>query len=937
MVGQKKQVTGMTDAVARNRTNLATWLGYTYTMDEQSVIAEQVTKTVYDIRDPETGALPEEDYVVNRAFQKAYTLRNRVSHTRYYEKLFLNELEIPQYPDYDNSSMYSYDIHGNVDTLLNHYKIGLMADGHGHNEFKTIAYKYDLTSGKVNEVHYQPGMADQFYHRYEYDADNKLTDVFTTDRKSSVGVTSLEEHDARYTYYRHGPLARTELGQQQVQGIDYAYTLQGWMKGVNSDSLVDEDGKSGSLVAKDAYRFSLNYFNGEYKAIGDAITNVIFPGHSGQLPTEGDYRPLYNGNITSMVVGIPKLGETKLYNYGYDQLNRLKSMDAYGGYNAIAGNWVGMQPGNDYRERISYDANGNIKTYKRNGIGVDSAMDNLSYRYYEAGGQITNNRLRHVKDAVTETALTEDLESQPDDNYEYDAIGNLTKDIKENISNIKWTVYGKIRSIEKTDGTIINYTYDVAGNRISKVISGSPAGKNGVTWYARDVQGIPMGVYSGTSTTLTLTEQPLYGSSRLGVWNRNINMDISVDENDNIFARGNKVFELSNHLGNVLVTVSDYKHGVDGDSDGDIDFYLPDVVTASDYAPFGMGLVGRKFDAGRYRYGFNGKENDNDIKGEANLQDYGLRIYDPRLGKFLSVDPLSNEFPWYSPYHFAGGNPIKNLDLDGGEPEDYVRNWVHRTMVINGYHRTDTEVEWDNQLGSYSYEAVYDETSRKHWFVMQKPNDQQHYYWKHIDGADPNRLIQSTTGKLDNGHWAPFETQDQAQARIGAEVATGLATFWYGMLSTAIATGGRGFIWLAETIIEELAGVPILNSPDDLTRRGGIKEGTNPGHNAADGLRLRKKLASEAQMAEDGEVIAGGTHSTTLRKAGDLAEQYGGEPEDWVKKRSSSYTAEDGTQFETHWEENLKTGQRVNMKTTELKRVSTQAPEPNPSTRPYGN
>ena len=189
------------------------------------VIAEQVTRTAYDIRDPETGSVAGSRLCSSiRPFQKAYTLRNRVSHTRYYEKLFLNELEIPQYPDYDNSSMYSYDIHGNVDTLLNHYKIGLMADGHGHNEFKTIAYKYDLTSGKVNEVHYQPGMADQFYHRYEYDADNKLTDVFTTDRKSSVGVTSLEEHDARYTYYRHGPLARTELGQQQVQGIEFMLT-----------------------------------------------------------------------------------------------------------------------------------------------------------------------------------------------------------------------------------------------------------------------------------------------------------------------------------------------------------------------------------------------------------------------------------------------------------------------------------------------------------------------------------------------------------------------------------------------------------------------------------------------------------------------------------------------------------------------------------------
>ncbi|MEZ2442984.1 RHS repeat-associated core domain-containing protein [Chitinophaga sp. RCC_12] len=48
-----------------------------------------------------------------------------------------------------------------------------------------------------------------------------------------------------------------------------------------------------------------------------------------------------------------------------------------------------------------------------------------------------------------------------------------------------------------------------------------------------------------------------------------------------------------------------------------------------------------------YRYGFNGKENDNEVKGEGNQQDYGMRIYDPRLGRFLSVDPLTKGYPHY--------------------------------------------------------------------------------------------------------------------------------------------------------------------------------------------------------------------------------------------------------------------------------------------------
>jgi RHS repeat-associated protein len=70
---------------------------------------------------------------------------------------------------------------------------------------------------------------------------------------------------------------------------------------------------------------------------------------------------------------------------------------------------------------------------------------------------------------------------------------------------------------------------------------------------------------------------------------------------------------------------------------------------------------------GYYRYGFNGKENDNEVKGSGNQQDYGMRIYDPRLGRFLSVDPITNDYPWYTPYQFAGNKPIAFIDLDGLE------------------------------------------------------------------------------------------------------------------------------------------------------------------------------------------------------------------------------------------------------------------------------
>ena len=86
-------------------------------------------------------------------------------------------------------------------------------------------------------------------------------------------------------------------------------------------------------------------------------------------------------------------------------------------------------------------------------------------------------------------------------------------------------------------------------------------------------------------------------------------------------------------------------------------------------------MPGRRYSAGsQYRYGFNGKENDNEIKGEGNQQDYGMRIYDPRLGKFLSVDPLTRSYSELTPYQFASNSPICGIDEYGLERACYDKD-----------------------------------------------------------------------------------------------------------------------------------------------------------------------------------------------------------------------------------------------------------------------
>ncbi len=119
-----------------------------------------------------------------------------------------------------------------------------------------------------------------------------------------------------------------------------------------------------------------------------------------------------------------------------------------------------------------------------------------------------------------------------------------------------------------------------------------------------------------------------------------------------------------------------------------------------------------------YRYAFNGKEKDTSFS-DGTSYDYGFRIYNPELGKFLSVDPLASDFAWYTPYQFAGNSPIENLDLDGleqlnfrthvalygqGAPITYAWDWVTDKIIggaTRALHGVEREVKADLRHQSY--------------------------------------------------------------------------------------------------------------------------------------------------------------------------------------------------------------------------------------------
>jgi len=209
------------------------------------------------------------------------------------------------------------------------------------------------------------------------------------------------------------------------------------------------------------------------------------------------------------------------------------------------------------------------------------------------------------------------------------------------------------------------------GNRIGK--SNFYGTNTNSTWYINDASGNNMATYNRYNDQgLYIDEFNIYGSSSLGTfkppWPYPVTSQSPSSANSTYFAypSGYKQYELTNHLGNVLTTISDQKTPVNDDSDPETDYFTAIVKTQQDYYPGGMMMPARMYSLGGvYRYGFNGMEKDNEIKGTGNSLDFGARIYDPRLGRFLSVDSLFKDFAWNSPYSFAENDVISCIDLDG--------------------------------------------------------------------------------------------------------------------------------------------------------------------------------------------------------------------------------------------------------------------------------
>lgn len=526
-------------------------------------------------------------------------------------------------------------------------------------------------------------------------ADNRLKEVFSSfiDTVYQSQAMLFWVKEASYQYYLHGPLARTELGAYRVQGLDYAYTLQGWIKALNAAFLKEDrdagrDGylQSGNLnrrVARDVFAYALGFYGAsDYAPIGGASASIE-PAYDTASPFHQFGQPLYNGNIRYiMQQNLATASGAYLHAYAYDQLMRYKAMNTYvpsagalSAWNITSANPAPLQP--NYKESaITYDRNGNLRTYQRWSAN-SSVMDHLTY-YYDTLNY-RPNRLVQVTDQVSAGSFSGDVDSQTDSrNYAYDGAGNLITDKQSGInSGIAWSPYGKPLSVSVYGGTTYHtFAYDAQQNRVHKRTTAPLSDTS--TYYVHDAQGNVLAVYKKFGSTVTWQEQYLYGSSRLGSIEPGVSWTSAPAATP--YFRANRTlqhgwhrYELTDHLGNVRAALNG-RRTIYNPTDTAQLYYTAAIAGGADYFPFGAEMrTSTAAGAQRYRYGFNGKELDKTEFGSLNHYDYGFRVYNPGIGRFLSVDPLRGDYPWYTPYQFAGNTPIQAVDLDGLEPKSIVK------------------------------------------------------------------------------------------------------------------------------------------------------------------------------------------------------------------------------------------------------------------------
>ncbi|MGS2764567.1 DUF6443 domain-containing protein [Sinomicrobium sp. M5D2P9] len=358
----------------------------------------------------------------------------------------------------------------------------------------------------------------------------------------------------------------------------------------------------------------------------------------------GTVTPLFNGNIAETYWKTGSDNVMRRYAYTYDALNRiLTATDNTGNYN-VSG--------------ITYDKNGNIQGINRNGWQNSATYTNMDVLDFDYG---SGNQLLRVSDTGNDAYGFKDGTNTGDD-YGYDSNGNLTQDLNKGIAagGIQYNHLNMPVKITVTGANagVLDYTYSANGTKLQK----------------KKTQ-------EGVTTTTDYIGGFIYENGDL----KQISQPEGYIEPDGSSYR--YVYQYLDQVKNVRLSYSDM------DGNGSIDPNT-EILHERNYYPFGMLHFG-------YNTAIQGAVNNyKQYQSQEYTEDLGLNVHewrfrfsDPTIGgRFWSIDPLSQEYAYQSPYNFSENRVIDGVELEGAERLSvHTPNRVYSKPVIRNEHPTNLQ------------------------------------------------------------------------------------------------------------------------------------------------------------------------------------------------------------------------------------------------------
>ena len=464
------------------------------------------------------------------------------------------------------------------------------------------------------------GSSNKIYTAYYYDIKGRVVKTVQSnplggyDVAATVYTFTNKPATVTHTHTASGKTTRTEVYTYSYDHADRLLKVEHTLGGTKitlADYAYDNLGR---LQSKSLHGSATNKLTYAYNVRG------WLTGISGSKFTQnlyynnGNGTAKYNGSISSMTWKAGNESTVRGYKFTYDGLDRMLNA-TYGETADISTN------ANRFSENVTgYDKNGNIKTLQRYGQTAASGYGLIDNLTFTLGG----NQLTRVDDAVATSAYNNGFEFKDGvkqaNEYNYDSNGNLTKDLNKGITNISYNCLNLPSVVTFNDGSTVTYTYAADGTKLKTVH------KTGSTTTTTDYCGNV--VYENGVQKLLLTDEGY------------------VTLSDSKYH-----YYLKDHQGNNRVVIN--QSGT--------------VEETNHYYPFG-GVFASAGNVQPYKY--NGKEYDG--KKGLNWYDYGARMYDAALGRFMTVDPLAEKYYPMSPYGYCLNNPIKFIDADGRLPRIYI-------------------------------------------------------------------------------------------------------------------------------------------------------------------------------------------------------------------------------------------------------------------------